>query len=112
MADLRLKSIEIRNWMKVKTARIEFPEKGLVLVIGSNLAADGKLQSVGAGKTALGEALSRTLLGVAGRYTHLGYFLSDDSKGDMYVRVDAELLREPFVVEMGFRCKELVGEGE
>jgi DNA repair exonuclease SbcCD ATPase subunit len=112
MADLRLKNIEIRNWMTVKSSRIEFPEKGLVLVIGSNLAAEGKLQSVGAGKTALGEALARTLLGVTGRYTHLGYFLSDTEKRDMYVKVEAELLRKPLTVELGFKCKELAGEGE
>ena len=112
MADLQLNSIEIRNWMTVKSARIEFPDKGLVLVIGSNLAADGKLQSVGAGKTALGEALARTLLGVPGRFTNLGYFLSDTCKKDMYVKVQAHLLQKPLTVEMGFRCKELVGEGE
>ena len=112
MADLQLKSIDIRNWMTVKTARIEFPDKGLVLVIGSNLAAEGKFQSVGAGKTALGEALARTLLGVNGRFTNLGYFLSDTCKSDMYVKVQAHLLQKPLTVEMGFRCKELVGEGE
>ena len=112
MPDLRLKSIELRNWMTVKTARIEFPDKGLVLVIGSNLAAEGKFESIGAGKTALGEALARTLLGVVGRYAHLGYFVSNTAKGDLYVKVEAELLQKPFIVEMGFRCKELAGEGE
>lgn len=113
MSDLRLKSIEIRNWMTVKSSRINFPESGLILVIGSNLASEGKLQSVGAGKTALGEALSRALLGVAGRYTHLGYYLTDGEKGDMYVKLEADFLAKPLTVEMGFKCKEIVGsEGE
>lgn len=112
MADLRLKSIEIRNWMTVRSSKIEFPESGLILVIGSNLASDGKLQSVGAGKTALGEALSRTLLGISGRYTHLGYYLSDGTKGDMYVKLEADFLKKPLTVEMGFKCKEMVSDGE
>lgn len=112
MADLRLKSIEMRNWMTVKSSKITFPEKGLILVMGSNLAAQGKFQSIGAGKTALGEALARTLLGVSGRYTHLGYYLSDTEKSNMFVRLDADLLSTPFTVEMGFRCKELIGDGE
>jgi DNA repair exonuclease SbcCD ATPase subunit len=112
MADLRLKSIEIRNWMSVRESRVEFPEKGLVLVVGSNLASEGKLQSIGAGKTALGEALARTLLGVNGRFTHLGYFLNEKCKKDMYVKVNAELVGKHFCVELGYRCPELVGDGE
>lgn len=113
MADLRLKSIEIRNWMTVKTAQVDFPESGLVLVIGSNLASDGKLQSVGAGKSALGEALSRALLGVKGRFSHLGYFLSDDADNSgMLVRVNGELLDKSLTVDMGFKCQELNCDGE
>lgn len=112
MSDLRLKSIEIRNWMTVRSARIDFPEKGLVLVIGHNQASEGKLLSVGAGKTALGEALSRALLGVTGRFSHLGYYLPDGTRDGMYVKVEADLQKKPFVVEMGFRCPEMPGDGE
>jgi len=47
MAQLTLKSIHIRNWQQVHDAEIEFPDKGLVLVTGSNRASNGKMDSVG-----------------------------------------------------------------
>jgi DNA repair exonuclease SbcCD ATPase subunit len=109
---LRLKRITLRNWMTVKSATVEFPECGLILVIGRNTASDGSLASVGSGKTALGEAISCTLLGAQGRFSHLGYYASDASNGgNMYVKVEAELMKKPLVVETGFRCEELVGAG-
>lgn len=111
MSDLRLKSITLRNWMTVRSAKIEFPESGLVLVLGSNMASGGKMESVGSGKTALGEALSRALLGTS-REAILGKYLSDTAKNDLYVKVEAELLSKPLVVEMGYKCKEMVGDGE
>ncbi len=112
MADLKLKRIELRNWMKIKSAKLDFPSAGVVLVTGSNLASDGKLSSVGAGKTSLGEALSRALCGIDGRFTSLKD-CSDDAVGkDTYVRVDADLLGKPLVVEIGYKCKELSLTGE
>jgi len=113
MTDLRIKRIRMRNWTTVQSADISFPDKGLVLVIGSNLASDGKFQSVGSGKTCLGEALSRTLTGVAGRFTELGHYAGDTaSVPNMLVKVDAELLGKPLTVEMGFKCPELSKTGE
>lgn len=111
MTDLKLKKIVIRNWMKYVDAEVEFPEKGLVLVSGSNKASGGKLASVGAGKTGFGEAICRTLLGTKGRFTHAKSF-SRDKKGDSYVRVEAEHRGVPLIVENGYRCKELGGTGE
>ena len=64
------------------------------------------------GKTALGEALSRTLVGVAGRYSQLGYFSPDDEKPNTYIKLSTELLKKPLTVEMGFKCQELSRTGE
>lgn len=107
MSDLRLKRIVLRNWMKVKNAEISFPESGLILVIGSNLAAEGKMESVGSGKTALGEALSRALVGVDGRYSNLSDFAPDSDRRNTYVKVEADLMGKPLTVEMGYKCPEL-----
>jgi DNA repair exonuclease SbcCD ATPase subunit len=112
MADLQLKRIQIRNWMTVRSADITFPEKGLVLVLGSNLAAHGKLQSVGSGKTGLGEALSCALVGAQGRFSHTIHYIPDDQTGNTYVKVEAQLLSKPLVVELGVRCPELSKTGE
>ena len=104
----------MRNWMTVREADIEFPEKGLVLVMGNNPASGGKMQSVGSGKTGVGEALARALADVNGRFTNLGHYSSDDAGNkDMLVQVDTLLHGKPFCVEMGYKCKELspIGEG-
>jgi DNA repair exonuclease SbcCD ATPase subunit len=111
MADTILKSVAIRNWTTVKEAVIEFPERGLVLVRGINLAARGKMASIGSGKTALGEAISRTLFGVKGRYTQLGHY-SSQGKGNSYVVVNCEHKGQPLEVELGFKCPELSITGE
>jgi len=111
MAQLQLKSIRIRNWATVKEAEIALPEKGLVLVTGSNLASGGKMDSVGSGKTALGEAISRALTGVPGRYTKLGDYSTDD-KGNTYIDIQATLNSQILRVEMGYKCKELSKSGE
>jgi hypothetical protein len=112
MADLKLKRICLRNWEKIRSAEVVFPDRGLVLIIGSNLAAKGKLQSVGAGKTSLGEALSRALTGVPGRYKELGHYAPDSSPKDLLVTVEAELLGKPLCVTMGYKTKELSATGE
>lgn len=112
MSDLRLKRIQIRNWMTIRTADIAFPEKGLVLVLGSNLAADGKLQSVGSGKTGLGEALACVLVGAEGRFSQTSHYVPDGLTGDTYVRVEAELQTKPLTVELGVKCPELSKTGE
>ena len=111
MSDLKLKKVTIRNWAKFNDVELAFPEKGLIAVHGINSASGGALQSVGSGKTALGEAISRTLLGTQGRFTNLGKF-SRDKKGDTYVKVSAEFLGKPLVVESGYRCKEMDSRGE
>lgn len=111
MVDLKLKRICIRNWMKFRAIEIEFPEKGLVLVQGVNTASGGALLSVGSGKTSIGEAISRTLLGVPGRFNTLKQF-STDKSGNLYVVVEAELHGKSLTVESGYKCKELSPTGE
>lgn len=111
MSDLNLKSIYLRNWMKYSEAAVEFPESGIVVVTGANVASGGKLLSVGAGKTGLGEAVSRALFGVAGRFANLRQF-STDRKGDTYIKMEAVLLGKPLVVEMGYKCAEMNPEAE
>ena len=111
MVDLKLKRVRIRNWMKFHTLDIEFPEKGLVLVQGVNTASGGALLSVGSGKTGIGEAISRTLLGVPGRFNTLKQF-STDKSGNLYVVLEAELHGKPLTVESGYKCKELSSSGE
>ena len=97
--------------MSVREAVIEFPEKGVVLVQGLNLVSKGKLQSIGSGKTALGEALSRTLLGVKGRYTQIGRY-SHRSQGNTLVTVTCEHKGKPLVVDLGVKAAELNKTGE
>ena len=111
MADTVLKSVAIRNWTTVREAVIEFPERGLVLVRGINSAARGKMASIGSGKTALGEAISRTLFGVKGRYTQLGHY-STHGKGNSYIVVNCLHKGKPLEVQMGFKCPELSTTGE
>ena len=100
MVDLKLKRVSIRNWMKLRQVELDFPEKGLVLVQGINTASGGALLSVGSGKTGVGEAISRTLLGVKGRFDTLKQF-STDKSGNTYVKLEVELLGKPLIVEAG-----------
>jgi DNA repair exonuclease SbcCD ATPase subunit len=111
MPDLKLKQIEIRNFLTARETTVQFPDSGLVLVRGYNKAAGGKFRSVGSGKTLLGEALSRTLLGVRGRYSEVGHF-SRDGKGDTFVKLDCDFRGKPLQVELGFKCSELSKTGE
>lgn len=111
MADLRIKRMEVRNWARFRNVSLELPESGLVTVIGVNHASEGAMDSNGSGKTALCEALCRTLFGIPGRFTHLKEY-STDEKGDTYVRVEAEFLGKPLIVESGYRYKPMSSTGE
>ncbi len=111
MVDLKLKRVTIRNWMRIRQADLELPEKGLVLVQGINLASGGALQSVGSGKTSVGEAISRTLLGVQGRFPSARQ-CSTDKEGGMYVSVLAELHGKPLQVQYGYKAEELNPDNE
>jgi len=111
MADLKLKRLKMRNWMKFRDVDLEFPDQGLILVQGLNTASGGALASVGSGKTAVGEALCRTLLGITGRFTSAKQY-SLDKQGDLYVRLEAELLGKPLLVEAGYACDEFQSSGE
>jgi len=111
MPDLKLKSIQIRKWMKFRNVHLKFPERGLVIVTGHNLASQGALQSVGAGKTGFGEAICHTLLGVSSHFDHVGDY-SLDTNGDTYVCLEADFLGKPLKIEMGYKCKELKSSGE
>lgn len=95
----------------MREATIEFPERGLVFVRGINTAAKGKMVSIGSGKTALGEAISRALFGVKGRYNQLGNY-STQGKGDAYVCVQCLHNGTPLKVELGFKCQEISTTGE
>jgi DNA repair exonuclease SbcCD ATPase subunit len=97
--------------MTYQDAHVEFPAFGLVLVSGSNLASQGRLESVGSGKTALGEAVCRALTGTAGRFSRLGD-CSTRRQGNLYVKVEAMLAGKPLLVELGFKCPELSLAGE
>lgn len=111
MADLKLKKASIRNWMWFRDVQLEFPDRGLAMVIGQNHSSNGALQSVGSGKTGIGEAISRALMGVPGRFQHIKSF-STQRKGDTYVRVEATLYDKPLLVELGYKCKEMSTTGE
>jgi len=95
----------------IAEATLTFPDRGVVMVLGSNLSGRGKFTSVGSGKTSLGEAITRTLLGIDGRDAELSHF-SLDEKGNTYVKVTAELNGQPLVVESGYKCDELSRTGE
>lgn len=113
MSDFRLKKITLRNWNRIKSADIEFPEKGLVLVTGANMTANGKFQSIGSGKTSLGEAMARILCGVRGRFTDLGNFCNNTQPAkNLYVKIAADMLGSDFEVEAGYKCEEVSKSGE
>lgn len=108
---LKLTSLRLRNWCKTADAFIEFPERGFVFLRGINKSSADE-RSNGAGKTALGEAINRTLLGQGLRTALASY--SRDRAGDTYVDIRATLRGEPLRVELGYRCSEFPdnrGEG-
>lgn len=108
---LKLNSIRLRNWCKTEHAFIEFPDRGFVFMRGINKSATDE-RSNGAGKSALGEAINRTLLGQSFRTALASY--SRDRKGDTYVDVHAQFRGQPLRVELGYKCAEFPtsrGEG-
>ncbi len=108
---LKLKSIFIRNWLSITEDFIEFPEKGLISVSGKNCLSSEKFESIGSGKTALGEAVCRTLFGVGGRYKRLNSYSKND-KGNTYIKLTAQLNNGILEIELGYKCKELSKTGE
>jgi DNA repair exonuclease SbcCD ATPase subunit len=111
MSELQLNGIVMRNWAKFESAHVQFPEYGLVVVSGVNRASNGKLMSVGSGKTAFGEALGRCMFGVRTRFGNLKD-ASRDQKGNTYVKVSATYHGKPLIIEAGYRCKEISTTGE
>jgi DNA repair exonuclease SbcCD ATPase subunit len=110
MANLNIRGIAIRNWATIATAELEFPEYGLVLVLGNNVVSEGHLDSSGAGKTNFGAALSKAIMGLPEK--PLVKFSRRPQRSDTYVKVTAELQGQPFEIEIGFKCKELSKTGE
>lgn len=106
----RLKRIHLRNWMTVVDQTVSFPEYGLVVVNGRNEANSSKFSSIGSGKTALGESIAVALLGIQGRYSHLGDY-SRKSAGNMLVDLEGTLDNEVFNIRTGYKCSELSRTG-
>jgi DNA repair exonuclease SbcCD ATPase subunit len=111
---VNLKRIYIRNFETIKEATIDFPTSGLCLVIGQN-KTKSSVESIGAGKTALGEAISRTLLGVRGRYkgAKLGAYSADHcGNKDTLIKLECEMDGKSLIVWSSYRCKEFSATGE
>jgi DNA repair exonuclease SbcCD ATPase subunit len=90
---------------------IEFPTKGLIFVSGQNSGGPSGFESIGAGKTSLGEALAIAVTGVRGRFSSFGHY-STKEKGNTLVAVEGTLGEQSLTIEMGYRCKELSKTGE
>lgn len=111
VADTTIKRLLLRNWQTVVSSEIEFPDAGLVVIRGSNRTDPSKIDSVGSGKSALGEALSRALLDVTGRYALFGHYSRFD-QGDTLVQVECLHKGQTLVVDHGFRAPEVSKTGE
>ena len=109
----RPQKICLENFAYTRYAEVAFPEYGMVLIRGVNDCSHGKLDSSGSGKTALGEALSRTCFGVLGRYTDYGHF-SNDYAGNKntLVEVSGTLDGQPIAIRSGYKHPELSASGE
>lgn len=103
--------MKVKNWMKIREAEIQFPESGVVLVLGKNMTNSGKFESIGAGKTSVGEALCCALTGVTGRYANVRD-CSTGGNGDMLVSVTGTLADKPFTVDLGYKYDGLSETGE
>jgi len=88
--------------MTVRDCEIQFPTHGLVFVKGENKTAGDKMQSVAAGKTGLGEALSIAMTGCTGRYSIFGHY-SPSEKSETMIEVEGILNGKPLIIQNGFR---------
>jgi len=96
--------------MMAEAGQVTFPDHGLVYVTGLNTASGGKFTSIGAGKTALGDAICYTLFEV-GQFNNIRQF-STDEEGGTYVCLNCSLGKAALKVESGFKCNELSQSGE
>jgi DNA repair exonuclease SbcCD ATPase subunit len=111
---VNLKRIYVRNFETIKETEVDFPTSGLCLVIGLN-KTKSSVDSIGSGKTALGEAISRTLLGVRGRYkgAKLGAYSADHcGNKNTLIELTCELNGKELKVWSAYRCKDFSTTGE
>jgi DNA repair exonuclease SbcCD ATPase subunit len=109
MSQFKLRKIQLKNWMTIRDQEIEFPDQGLVFVSGVDESS--QFESIGSGKTSLGEALSIAVCGIRGRYSSLGHY-STNEKGNTLVRVEGSFQDKGLVIEMGYKFKDLSKTGE
>ena len=95
--------------MTVREQEIEFPSQGLVFVSGVDEST--QFESIGSGKTSLGEALCIAVCGIRGRYATLGHY-STNEKGNTLVRVEGNFQDKDLTIEMGYKYKEMSKTGE
>ena len=109
MSQFKLQKIYLKNWMTVREQEIEFPSQGLVFVSGVDEST--QFESIGSGKTSLGEALCIAVCGIRGRYATLGHY-STNEKGNTLVRVEGNFQDKDLTIEMGYKYKEMSKTGE
>ena len=95
--------------MTVREQEIEFPSQGLVFVSGVDEST--QFESIGSGKTSLGEALCIAVCGIRGRYATLGHY-STNEKGNTLVKVEGHFQDKDLTIEMGYKYKEMSKTGE
>ena len=101
MARFKLLSADIVNYLSVKNQQLQFPDKGLVYVQGD----------MGAGKTALGEALARTMSGIDTRYSRAVQCVGDTGKG-FDISVAGDFGDRGLVIKNGYKSSwSKTGEG-
>ncbi len=98
--------------MMCQETDLEFPPFGIVRVLGVNHCSHGKMDSVGSGKSALGDAIHRVAFDVnRRRYSSLGHY-SKDRAGGTFVDLLFELNGKELRIESGFKHKEISSRGE